>query len=329
MMRFRPLGRTGIEVSALGFGCGDVGGLIVKGTPVERTRAVARAVELGINYFDTASSYGNGVSEEHLGGVLRELDLDVYVGTKVRLRPEDLGDIRGAVIRSCEASLRRLGLPSVDLLQFHNLIAVGSVGSAVAARAVMDEVIPAFEDLKRQGKIKFFGITANGDPEALHQVFDAGLIYTSQVFYNLLNPTAGRQTDIPFPGIDFKGLLPKAKSKGIGTIAVRALAGGALSGVAGKHANAAPAVTPIASGPTYDEDVRAAEALKKLVKDGFVRSLPEAAYRFIISNDAISTVLVGASTLEHLEEAAGAVIKGPLPPAALARVNEIWKETRA
>src|SRR5687768_14774809 len=108
MMKYRALGRTGIEVSALGFGCGDVGGLIVRGTPVERTRAVARAVELGINYFDTASSYGNGVSEEHLGGVLRELDLDVYVGTKVRLRPEDLGDIRGAVIRSCEASLRRL-----------------------------------------------------------------------------------------------------------------------------------------------------------------------------------------------------------------------------
>jgi aryl-alcohol dehydrogenase-like predicted oxidoreductase len=328
MMKYRPLGRTGIEVSALGFGCGDVGGLIVKGAPVERTRAVARAVELGVNYFDTASSYGNGVSEQHLGAVLRELNLDVYVGTKVRLRPEDLGDIRGAVIRSCEASLRRLGLPSVDLLQFHNPIALAHAGSSVASRAVIEDVVPAFEELKRQGKIKFFGITANGDPEALHQVIDAGQIYTSQVFYNLLNPTAGRQSDITFPGIDFKGLLPRAKRNGIGTIGVRALAGGALSGVSGKHAHAAPSVAPIASGPTYDDDVRAAELLKKLVKDGHVRSLPEAAYRFIISHDAISTVLVGASTMEHLEEAAAAVIKGPLPPAALARINEIWKETR-
>ena len=63
MMDYRALGRTGIDVSALGFGCGDVGGLIVRGAPAERTRAVARAVELGVNYFDTATSYGNGVSE--------------------------------------------------------------------------------------------------------------------------------------------------------------------------------------------------------------------------------------------------------------------------
>jgi aryl-alcohol dehydrogenase-like predicted oxidoreductase len=289
---------------------------------------VARAVELGVNYFDTASGYGNGVSEQHLGGVLRELNLDVYVGTKVRLRPEDLTDIRGAVTRSCEASLRRLGRPSVDLLQFHNPIALANAGSAVAVKDVLDEVIPAMEDLKRQGKIKFFGITALGDPEALHRVFDAGSIYTSQVFYNMLNPTAGGQADGPFPGIDFKGLLPLAKRKRIGTIGVRALAAGALSGMPGKHPHAMPSVAPIASGPTYDADLRAAHILKTLVKDGFVRSLPEAAYRFIISHDAISTVLVGASTIEHLEDAAAAVLKGPLPPAALTRLNELWKEMR-
>jgi aryl-alcohol dehydrogenase-like predicted oxidoreductase len=96
----------------------------------------------------------------------------------------------------------------------------------------------------------------------------------------------------------------------------------------GKHPHAMPSVAPIASGPTYDADVRAADILKTLVKDGFVRSLPEAAYRFIISHDAISTVLVGASTIEHLEDAAAAVVKGPLPPAALTRLNELWKEVR-
>jgi aryl-alcohol dehydrogenase-like predicted oxidoreductase len=110
---------------------------------------------------------------------------------------------------------------------------------------------------------------------------------------------------------------------------VRALAGGALSGVPGKHPIAMPSVAPIASGPSYDADVHAANILKKLVKDGHVRSLPEAAYRFIISNDAISTVLVGASTIEHLEEAAAAVIRGPLPAPALARLGELWKEMRA
>ena len=325
-MEYRALGRTGIDVSVLGFGCGDVGGLIVKGAPAERTRAVARAVELGVNYFDTATSYGAGVSETHLGAVLKELSLDVYVGTKVRLGPEDLTDIRGAITRSLEGSLRRLGLPRVDLLQLHNPIALEAAGSSLGVRHVLDEVIPALEDLKGQGKIRFFGITANGEPEALHRVIDTGAIYTSQVFYNLLNPTAGGQAEGPFPGVDFKGLLPRAKRKRVGTIGVRVLAAGALSGAVGRHPLAAQAVAPIASGPTYEADQRAASVLKKLVKDGFVGSMVEAAYRFVISHDAISTALVGSSTIDHLEQAAAAVFKGPLPAPALARIAELWKE---
>jgi aryl-alcohol dehydrogenase-like predicted oxidoreductase len=324
-MEYRALGRTGIDVSALGYGCGDVGGLIVRGTPAERTRAVARAVELGVNYFDTATSYGNGVSEQHLGEVLRELRPDVYVGTKVRLLPEELGDIRGAIDRSLEGSLRRLGRPAVDLLQLHNPIAETPAGSAVSARQVLDEAIPALQRLQEQGKLKCFGVTALGDPDALHRVIDTGAIYTAQVFYNLLNPTAGGQVEGRFP-VDFKGLLPRAKQKRIGIIGVRALAAGALSGSSGRHPIAMPDVSPIASGPTYDADVRAANVLKTLIKDGYVASLPEAAYRFVISHDAVSTVLVGASTIDHLEQAAAAVIKGPLPPAALARLAELWKE---
>ncbi len=327
-MEYRALGRTGIDVSVLGYGCGDVGGLIGRGSPLERTRAVARAVELGVNYFDTATSYGNGVSETHLGQALRELNLDVYVGTKVRLTPDDLGDIRGAVTRSVEGSLRRLGLPSVDLLQLHNAIAHTAAGSAISLRDALEEALPALEALKKQGKIKFFGFTALGDPEAVLRVVDEGAVFTAQVFYNLLNPTAGGHADGAFPGIDFKGLLPRAKRKRIGTIGVRALAAGALSGVPGRHPNAQPSVAPIASGPTFEADARSAEVLKKLVKDGFVGSLAEAAYRFVISHDAISTVLVGASTLDHLQQAAAAVIKGPLPKPALARISELWKDMR-
>ena len=325
-MEFRALGRTGFDVSVLGYGCGDVGGLIVRGTPAERTRAVARAVELGVNYFDTATSYGNGVSERHLGEVLRELRLDVYLGTKVRLRPEDLADIPGAVERSLEASLGRLGRP-IDLLQLHNPIA-GTAGSAISQRQAREEAFPTLQRLKEQGKIKFFGFTALGDPDAVHGVLDAGQVSTAQVFYNLLNPTAGGQAGGPSVAIDFKNLLARAKQKRIGVIGVRALAAGALSGLSERHPIAMPEVAPIGSGPTYDADVRAAAVLTKLVKDGFVSSLPEAAYRFIISHDAISTVLVGASTLDHLEQAAAAVFKGPLSPAALSRVAELWKEMR-
>ncbi|MCA8838283.1 MAG: aldo/keto reductase, partial [Proteobacteria bacterium] len=82
-MDYRTLGKTGLQVSALGFGCGDVGGLIVRGEPVERERAVARALELGVNYFDPASQYGKGHSEINLGQAWKALKVEAYVGTKV------------------------------------------------------------------------------------------------------------------------------------------------------------------------------------------------------------------------------------------------------
>src|SRR6476469_9024673 len=84
-MEYRQFGRTGLEVSVLGFGCGAVGGLLIKGDREEMVRVVARAIEAGINYFDTARSYGNGVSEANLGWVLEELKPAVLVGTKVQL----------------------------------------------------------------------------------------------------------------------------------------------------------------------------------------------------------------------------------------------------
>jgi len=84
-MERRKLGRTGLDVSVLGFGCGAVGGLMVRGSPADQERAVARAIELGINYFDTAAMYGNGESERNLGRVMKSLKPDIHVGTKVRI----------------------------------------------------------------------------------------------------------------------------------------------------------------------------------------------------------------------------------------------------
>src|SRR5919108_384491 len=136
-MRYRDLGATGLSVSVLGFGCGNVGGLLVRGSPAERERAVARGIELGINYFDTASIYGDGLSEQHLGQALRSLRADVLVGTKVRLTTDDLAAIPAAITRSTEASLRRLGMERVDLMQFHNSIAVDRRGTWVSSKDVL------------------------------------------------------------------------------------------------------------------------------------------------------------------------------------------------
>ena len=152
-----------MKVSALGFGCGDVGGLMVRGTPAERERGVARALEHGINYLDTAPSYGSGESEKNLGQVLRALKPSAptaIVGTKWRLVAADLADVAGAVARSVETSLGRLGLERVDLLHLHNLI--GRVGDErpLGVARVLEAVVPAVRRLQEQGKVRFFGVTA-------------------------------------------------------------------------------------------------------------------------------------------------------------------------
>src|SRR5947208_11221255 len=121
-METRTLGRTGLAVSVLGFGCGAVGGLMVRGSPADQQRAVARALEAGINYFDTAAMYGNGESEKNLGRVLAKLKPHVVVGTKVRIPSADFGNIGAAVTRSLEASLQRMGRERVDIFHLHNAI---------------------------------------------------------------------------------------------------------------------------------------------------------------------------------------------------------------
>jgi aryl-alcohol dehydrogenase-like predicted oxidoreductase len=324
-MDYRTLGRTGLRVSALGFGCGDVGGLIVKGTLAERERAVARAVELGINYFDTAAAYGRGRSEENLGEVLRRLRPQVYVGTKFRLEPVDLSDVAGAIARSLEASLRRLGMERVDLLQLHNHITASPGERSVSVSALLDDVVAGLRRLQEQGKIRFFGITALGEADALRRALSAGALDTAQVCYNLLNPSAGVAVPPGFPAHDFRGLLGPAREHGMGVIVIRVLAAGALSGQHERHALAMPSVDPISTGPDYATDVARARQLEGLVRDGHAASLVEAALRFPLGSPAVSTVLLGYSTLEHLEYAAAAVAKGPLPPAALDALGEAWR----
>ena len=122
-MEMRILGRTGASLSVLGFGCGAVGGMMVRGAPADQARAVARALDAGINYFDTAAAYGNGASEENLGRVLESLKPEIFLSTKFTVLPEHKKDIAGGIAQSLEQSLSRLGRDHVDLFQLHNRIA--------------------------------------------------------------------------------------------------------------------------------------------------------------------------------------------------------------
>ena len=119
-MNYRELGSTGVRVSEIGFGCGGNAGLMVRGTPEEQREAIGRALELGVNYFDQAPDYGDGLSETNLGRALKDLGAHPYITTKVEVRADNLGDIAGHVVHSTDASLERLGIDYVDFLQVHN-----------------------------------------------------------------------------------------------------------------------------------------------------------------------------------------------------------------
>jgi aryl-alcohol dehydrogenase-like predicted oxidoreductase len=323
-MQLRVFGRTGMQLSVLGFGCGAVGGFMVRGDPAEQDRTVARAIAAGVNYFDTAVQYGNGESENNLGRVLQKLKpVNVTVGTKVRLPPSDFGRVADAVTASLEGSLKRLRLDRVDIFHLHNPITQAGGGAALSVAQVLGDVVPAFERLRQQGKIRFLGITAVGETAALQQVIDSGSFDSAQVVYNMLNPSAAEALPANYPAQDYGRLFDRTQAASVGVVGIRVLAGGALSGSAERHPIAGPAPEPIGSAMSYDADVDRARRLMPLVKEGFASSLTEAATRFSLSHPAMGTILVGLATPQQFEDALAAVQKGPLPQTALDRLSAL------
>jgi len=323
-MEMRAYGRTGMQLSVLGFGCGAVGGLMVRGDPRDQERTIARALAVGVNYFDTAVQYGDGESEKNLGRILQDLKpANAVVGTKVRLPSAEFGHIADTVAKSLEASLVRLRRDRVDVFHLHNAITENGGGEALSVQQVLGEVVPAFERLRQQGKIRFLGLTAVGDTPALHQAIDARVFDSAQVVYNMLNPSAAAALPANYPAQDYGRLFDRTKAAGVGVIGIRVLAGGALSGSAERHPIASPPPAPIGSAMSYDADLLRAWRLMPLVTEGFAASLTEAATRFVLTHPAIGTLLVGMATPQQFEDALAAVEKGPLPPAALERLTTL------
>lgn len=270
-MKKRKLGRTGLEISEIGFGCGMMAGLMTRNAEEageEQRAAVMRALELGINYFDTAPVYGNTVSETNLGNVLVGLRARPIVATKVALEPGDLGDIYGSVIRSVEASLQRLG--PIDIIQLHNRVGrerapkpdIGT-GAQLSVEDVLGAggVVEAFTALRIQGKVSFFGCCAfGGENDCVAQLIDSNAFDTVLLHYSPANPTAWQ----PAPGVrDYGRIGARAAERGMGTVAVRVLD-------AGKSTS------------------------------------PEASIRFALANPELSTALIGFSNIRQVEQAAKA-----------------------
>ena len=320
-MELRSFGRTGLKLSILGFGCGAVGGLMVRGDHADQERTIARALDSGVNYFDTAVQYGDGESEKNLGRILQTLKPDkAVVGTKVRVLPADYGRIGDAITASLDASLNRLRRDHVDIFHLHNPIAAKEGGAALSVRQVLDDVVPAFERLRQQGKTRFLGITAVGDTAALREAVDSRAFDSAQVVYNMLNPSAAETLPPNYPAQDYGRLFDHTQKAGVGVVGIRVLAGGALSGSAERHPIASPAPEPIGSALNYDADLDRARRLMPLVQEGFAANLAEAATRFAMTHPAMGTILDGMATPRQFEDALAAVLKGPLPKAAFDRL---------
>jgi aryl-alcohol dehydrogenase-like predicted oxidoreductase len=160
-------------------------------------------------------------------------------------------------------------------------------------------VVPTFGRLKREGKVRFSGITAVGDTAAIRAAIRSGKFDSAQIVFNVLNPSAAVHVPSHTPDQDYGLLMCKdAEAQGVGVIGIRVLAGGALSGSTERHEIASSAPNPIASSD-YNTDVQRAQWLLPLVEEGFVESLAEASIRFAISPSSMGIILVGTASPEH------------------------------
>jgi aryl-alcohol dehydrogenase-like predicted oxidoreductase len=308
-MRYRKLGRTGIEVSDIGYGAWGIGGKQwLGGQDEESLNSLRLAIDLGVNLIDTALAYGDGHSEQLVGQIARSAGRKIYIATKVppknRVWPASpstpIGEVfpYDYVIASAEESLRNLGIETIDLLQLH-----------VWADAWVDrdEWKRALEDLKKSGKVQFVGVSATEhDPDSALAVMRTGLIDAVQVIYNIFDQSPERS------------MFPLAIEKNIGILARVPLDEGALSG----HFTE---TTKFPEGDFRDwyfrggrkrEVVEHVDALRRDIGEG--TNIPDTALRFCLSHPAVSSVIPGMRTRRHVESNAALSEADALPADMLA-----------
>jgi aryl-alcohol dehydrogenase-like predicted oxidoreductase len=314
VMQYRKLGRTGFEIGEVGYGAWGIGGSQwLGGTDDESLAALRRAIEMGLNFIDTALAYGAGHSEQLVGQVVRQAagggGRRIYVATKVppknQLWPARPGiGIEQVfpydyILRSTERSLKNLGVETIDLLQLHvwNPEWIAS-----------DDWRRALEELKRSGKARAVGISINDhQPDSALDIIETGLIDAVQVIYNIFDQSPERN------------LFPLAIERGIGVIARVPLDEGSLTGKIDEHTRF-PAGDFREGYFQGDRKRQVREHVESLLDDLGVDAagLPEIALRFCLSHPAVSTVIPGMRSLRNAEANCAVSGKGPLPQETLA-----------
>jgi L-galactose dehydrogenase/L-glyceraldehyde 3-phosphate reductase len=325
-MQYRTIGKTGLRVSEIGFGCGNNAVLMVKAPRDEQVKAVRHALDSGINFFDTAFAYGLGKSEQNLGAILRELGAEPAISTKIRLEADAVSDIRTATIGAIEDGLARLQRDRVDFVQLHTRVTLerGSGGRfSLAPKDVLgpNGVIEGFKTMRDRGKVGFFGFSGLGEPQALHELVESGEFHGFQCYYNMLNPSAGQTVPATFSALDYGRILDRAAAKGMGAFVIRVLAAGALT--ADPSAGGGGSGQTLSPGSDYPLDLQRADKVKAaLGMDG--KDLTQAAIRFGLMNEKVSAVLVGFSNPTHIDDAVVCSGAPPLSSAQMEKLTALW-----
>lgn len=292
-MHYRTLGRTGLSISEIGYGAWGISNSGWLGaSDEESTRALHTAVDLGLNFIDTALGYGEGHSERLIGRLLRERSETIHVATKIPPKnmrwpasagtPVDEGFPADHVVACTEASLRNLGLETIDVQQFH-VWSDEWVGRG--------DWLEAVERLKRDGKIRFFGVSINDfEPDNALALIETGVVDCVQVIYNIFEQSPQER------------LLPACLRHGVGVIVRVALDEGGLTGQI--HADTVFPEGDFRANYFRGERKREVAQRAGAIVDALgiaPDALAETALRFVLSQPAVSTVIPGMRTVRNVQ----------------------------
>jgi len=315
-MEKRRLGRSGLEVSLVGLGCNNFGGRI----DFEQTRRVVeKAIDVGINLFDTADVYSRGASEEYLGRILGERRKEIVLATKFAKPMDEIGALRGTsrryIYRAVEASLERLGTEWIDLYQIHE----------ADEETPIEETLRALDDLVRQGKIRYIGCSN----------FKAWKVVEAQLTARHINavPFISFQDEYSLieRGIE-RELIPAARDRGMGLLPYYPLASGLLTGRYRRN-EPLPKDGRITNSKAYteryltDENLRIVEELTAFASEAG-HSLLELAFSWLATMSPVASVIAGATKTEQVEQNARAV-GWELRPTDLDEIDRITGVKRA
>jgi aryl-alcohol dehydrogenase-like predicted oxidoreductase len=302
-MDYKPLGKTGLTVSVAGLGCGGNSRLgLGRGASADECVSVVRtAIDLGVNFIDTAEAYG---TEEIVGKAIRNYDRDkLVISTKAIFRSGD--DNQDTVISRVEDSLRRLGLDHVDVFHFHAV-------HPTAYEHHRNMLAPALVKLKEQGKVRHVGITETGpnDPEQkmLSRAIHEQPWEVMMLAYSLANQGARHR------------IFPVTQRRGIGTLLMFVVRN-IFSNAAYRHDVFAKLV---AQGQLDSSTLAAGDPLEFLVSEGGAESITDAAYRYARHEPGADVILFGTGDKAHVHDNVASILRPALPQPVVARLHAMF-----